>query len=126
MLTTSLRCWAAAADTIEMLAVSEEGAWLVQTPMLALEVKGAGGMRRQRCSWRTCCGKYPGGGAVDDGFDRLRRAGRDAQDGLERDASRLRAGKRRRAASAVRSKADPLGHVRGERLDLRRWQPERG
>ena len=39
---------------------------------------------------------------------------------------RLGAGERRRAASAVRGKADPLGHVRGERLDLRRWQPERG
>ena len=42
VLTTSVRCWDAAADTIEMLAVSEEGAWLVQTPMLALEVNGAG------------------------------------------------------------------------------------
>jgi pyridoxine kinase len=42
VLTTSLRRWDAAADTIEMLAVSEEGAWLVQTPMLALEVNGAG------------------------------------------------------------------------------------
>ncbi len=124
-MTTSLRCWAAAADTIEMLAVSEEGAWLVQTPMLALEVNGAGDATAA-LFLAHCCGKYPGGGAVDDGFDRLRRAGSDAQDGLERDASRLRAGKRRRAASAVRSKADPLGHVRGERLDLRRWQPERG
>jgi pyridoxine kinase len=42
VLTTSLRRWDAAADTIEILAVSEEGAWLVQTPMLALEVNGAG------------------------------------------------------------------------------------
>jgi pyridoxine kinase len=42
VLTTSLRRWDAAADTIEMLAVSEEAAWLVQTPMLALEVNGAG------------------------------------------------------------------------------------
>ena len=41
MLTTSLRRRDAAVDTIEMLAVSEE-AWLVQTPMLALEVNGAG------------------------------------------------------------------------------------
>ena len=42
MLTTSLRRRDADADTIEMLAVSGEGAWLVQTPMLALEVNGAG------------------------------------------------------------------------------------
>jgi pyridoxine kinase len=42
VLTTSLRRRDADADTIEMLAVSEEGAWLVQTPMLALEVNGAG------------------------------------------------------------------------------------
>ena len=42
VLTTSLRCRDAAVDTIEMLAVSGEGAWLVQTPMLALEVNGAG------------------------------------------------------------------------------------
>jgi pyridoxine kinase len=40
--TTSLRRRDAAADKIEMLAVSEEEAWLVQTPMLALEVNGAG------------------------------------------------------------------------------------
>jgi pyridoxine kinase len=42
VLTTSLRRTDADADTIEMLAVSGEGAWLVQTPMLALEVNGAG------------------------------------------------------------------------------------
>jgi len=42
VLTTSLRRRDADADTIEMLAVSKEGAWLVQTPMLALEVNGAG------------------------------------------------------------------------------------
>ncbi len=42
VLTTSLRRRDADADTIEMLAVSGEGAWLVQTPMLALEVNGAG------------------------------------------------------------------------------------
>jgi pyridoxine kinase len=42
VLTTSLRRRDAAADKIEMLAVSEEEAWLVQTPMLALEVNGAG------------------------------------------------------------------------------------
>ena len=42
VLTTSLRRRDAAADTIEMLAVSGEGAWLIQTPMLALEVNGAG------------------------------------------------------------------------------------
>ena len=42
VLTTSLRRRDTAADTIEMLAVSEEEAWLVQTPMLALEVNGAG------------------------------------------------------------------------------------
>ncbi len=42
VLTTSLRRRDAAADTIEMLAVSGEGAWLVQPPLLALEVNGAG------------------------------------------------------------------------------------
>ena len=42
VLTTSLRRTDADTDTIEMLAVSGEGAWLVQTPMLALEVNGAG------------------------------------------------------------------------------------
>jgi pyridoxine kinase len=42
VLATSLRHRDAAVDTIEMLAVSGEGAWLVQTPMLALEVNGAG------------------------------------------------------------------------------------
>jgi len=42
VLTTSLRRRDAATDTIEMLAVSGEGAWLVETPMLALEVNGAG------------------------------------------------------------------------------------
>jgi pyridoxine kinase len=42
VLTTSLRRTDAAAGTIEMLAVSGEGAWLVGTPMLALEVNGAG------------------------------------------------------------------------------------
>ena len=42
VLTTSLRRRNAAAGTIEMLAVSEEGAWLIRTPMLALEVNGAG------------------------------------------------------------------------------------
>jgi pyridoxine kinase len=42
VLTTSLRRRDVAAGTIEMLAVSGEGAWLVQTPMLALEVNGAG------------------------------------------------------------------------------------
>jgi pyridoxine kinase len=42
VLTTSLRRRDAVVDTIEMLAVSGEGAWLVQTPILALEVNGAG------------------------------------------------------------------------------------
>ncbi len=42
VLTTSLKRRDAASDTIEMLAVTEEGAWLVQTPLLALEVNGAG------------------------------------------------------------------------------------
>jgi pyridoxine kinase len=42
VLTTSLRRRDAGAGTIEMLAVSGEGAWLVETPMLALEVNGAG------------------------------------------------------------------------------------
>ncbi len=42
VLTTSLRRGDAPPDTIEMLAVSGEGAWLVGTPMLALEVNGAG------------------------------------------------------------------------------------
>ena len=44
VLTTSLRRREMEADTIEMLAVSGEGAWLVQTPLLALEVNGAGDM----------------------------------------------------------------------------------
>jgi pyridoxine kinase len=42
VLTTSLRRTDAPAGTIEMLVVSEEGAWLVGTPLLALEVNGAG------------------------------------------------------------------------------------
>jgi pyridoxine kinase len=42
VLTTSLRRTDAPVDTIEMLAVSGEGAWLVQTPLLALEINGAG------------------------------------------------------------------------------------
>jgi pyridoxine kinase len=42
VLTTSLRRKDAAPDTIEMLVVSEEEAWVVRTPMLALEVNGAG------------------------------------------------------------------------------------
>ncbi len=42
VLTTSLRRKDVAPDTIEMLAVSGEGAWLVGTPLLALEVNGAG------------------------------------------------------------------------------------
>jgi pyridoxine kinase len=42
VLTTSLRRRDAAADTIEMLALSGEGAWLVRTPILALDVNGAG------------------------------------------------------------------------------------
>jgi pyridoxine kinase len=42
VLTTSLRRMDAPVDTIEMLTVSGEGAWLVQTPMLALEVNGTG------------------------------------------------------------------------------------
>jgi pyridoxine kinase len=42
VLTTSLRRTDAPVDTIEMLAVSKEGAWLAQTPMLALDVNGAG------------------------------------------------------------------------------------
>ena len=44
VLTTSLRRREAPAGTIEMLAVSGEGAWLVGTPLLALEVNGAGDM----------------------------------------------------------------------------------
>jgi pyridoxine kinase len=42
VLTTSLRRRDGAANAIEMLAVSGEGAWLIQTPMLELEVNGAG------------------------------------------------------------------------------------
>ena len=42
VLTTSLRRGDAPEGTIEMLAVSGEGAWLVETPLLALEVNGAG------------------------------------------------------------------------------------
>ena len=49
VLTTSLRRRDAAAGTIEMLAVSGEGAWLVGTPMLALEVNGAGDATAARC-----------------------------------------------------------------------------
>ena len=44
VLTTSLRRKGAPAGTIEMLAVCGEGAWLVGTPMLPLEVNGAGDM----------------------------------------------------------------------------------
>ena len=42
VLTTSLRRRDASEDTIEMLAVSDDGAWLVETPLLPLEVNGAG------------------------------------------------------------------------------------
>lgn len=42
VLLTSLRRREAAEGTIEMLAVCGEGAWLVATPALALEVNGAG------------------------------------------------------------------------------------
>lgn len=42
VLTTSLRRRDASEDTIEMLAVSGDGAWLVETPSLPLEVNGAG------------------------------------------------------------------------------------
>ena len=78
VLTTSLRRWDAAADTIEMLAVSEEGAWLVQTPMLALEVNGAGDATAALFLAHLLRG------ALDDRLGRLRRAGGDLQDGLER------------------------------------------
>ena len=42
VLTTSLRRADAPTNTIEMLAVSDDGAWLVETPLLPLEVNGAG------------------------------------------------------------------------------------
>jgi pyridoxine kinase len=42
VLTTSLRRTDAAEGVVEMLAVSDGGAWLVETPQLALEVNGAG------------------------------------------------------------------------------------
>lgn len=42
VLTTSLRRRDSSENTIEMLAVSGEGAWLVETPLLPLEVNGAG------------------------------------------------------------------------------------
>lgn len=42
VLTTSLRRGDASENAIEMLAVSGEGAWLVETPALPLEVNGAG------------------------------------------------------------------------------------
>lgn len=42
VLTTSLRRDDAPEDAIEMLVVSGEGAWLVGTPMLPLEINGAG------------------------------------------------------------------------------------
>jgi pyridoxine kinase len=84
VLTTSLRRWDAAADTIEMLAVSEEGAWLVQTPMLALEVNGAGDATAALFLAHLLRYSTLAEALSHDGFDRLRRAGRDAQDGLER------------------------------------------
>jgi pyridoxal kinase len=58
VLTTSLRRWDAAADTIEMLAVSEEGRGWSRRRCWRLR-STAPGMRRQRCSWRTCCGTAP-------------------------------------------------------------------
>ena len=42
VLLTSLRRAGAALDRIEMLAVNEDGAWLVETPLLPIEVNGAG------------------------------------------------------------------------------------
>lgn len=42
VLTTSLRRRDSPDETIEMLAVSGEGAWIVETPLLPLEVNGAG------------------------------------------------------------------------------------
>ena len=42
VLTTSLRRRDAAEGVVEMLAVSGEGAWIVETPLLPLEVNGAG------------------------------------------------------------------------------------
>jgi pyridoxine kinase len=42
VLTTSLRRRDSSEDTIEMLAVSGEEAWLVETPLLPIEVNGAG------------------------------------------------------------------------------------
>jgi pyridoxine kinase len=42
VLTTSLRRSDAPTDSIEMLAVSGDGAWVVETPSLPLEVNGAG------------------------------------------------------------------------------------
>jgi pyridoxine kinase len=42
VLVTSLRREEASTDAIEMLAVSGEGAWLVETPLLPLAVNGAG------------------------------------------------------------------------------------
>ena len=44
VLVTSLRRHDAAPDTIEMLAVAEDKAWLVSTPLLPLNVNGAGDM----------------------------------------------------------------------------------
>jgi pyridoxine kinase len=42
VLTTSLRRRDSEQNTIEMLAVSDDGAWLVETPLLPLEINGAG------------------------------------------------------------------------------------
>ncbi len=77
---------------------------------------GALGQRRRgryggAVSGAAAAGRCPGGGALDDGLGRLRRAGRDAQDGSERDASRLRPGEHCRAAPAVRGETNPVGRV---------------
>ena len=58
VLTMSLGRGDAPAGTIEMLAVSGEGAWLVGTPLLALEVNGAGDTTAA-LFWRACCGANP-------------------------------------------------------------------
>jgi len=44
VLVTSLQRDGASADTIELLAVSGDGAWLVGTPLLPISVNGAGDM----------------------------------------------------------------------------------
>jgi pyridoxine kinase len=74
LLTTSrLRRKDAVAGIIEMLAVSGEDAWLVGTPLLALEVNGAGDATAALFLARLLR-RNRGAGALDGGLGRPRRA----------------------------------------------------